>query len=189
MTRDATKRTDTTRRAVLKTGIGAAATAVTVPMMAGRASAHFPDRLAIDIEPDCDENTLNIDCHGVVPVAVLYTEFENEKGKTVVFDPTERAMRYRFGAPEVVESGDGARAVHDGHIDDVNDDGHDDLVLHFPMEETGFTGDESVGTLLWERKEGGHGYSGMDDVMIVGQSSVSESYGWVGSLMQWYGFA
>lgn len=167
MTRDITNHTDTTRRGFLKTGLGVAATAVAVPMLAGRASAHFPDRLAIDIKPDCDENTLNPDCHGVVPVAVLYTEFENEKGETVVFDPTERAMRYRFGAPDAVESGGGARPVHDGHVEDVNGDGHDDLVLHFPMEETGFDGDESVGTLLWEREGGEHGYSGTDNVKIV----------------------
>jgi hypothetical protein len=188
MMHDITKYDGTTRRGFLKTGLGAAATAVAFPMMAGRASAHFPKKLAIDIEPDCDENTLDPDCHGVVPVAVLYTEFENDKRETVVFDPTERAMRYRFGAPDVVQS-DGAKPVHDGHVEDVNGDGHDDLVLHFPIEETGFDGDESVGTLVWEREEGGHGYSGTDQVTIVGQSDASESYGLVGSIRQWYGFA
>jgi hypothetical protein len=168
MTRNSTRHTGMTRRAVLKTGLGAAATAAAVPMMTGRASAHFPETLAIDIKPGCDENPINPKSRGVVPVAVLYTKFESD-GKTVVFDPTERAVRYRFGAPEAVESGGGARPVHDGHVEDVNNDGHDDLVLHFPMDETGFDGDESVGKLLWERTESGsHGYSGTDQVTIVG---------------------
>lgn len=93
------------------------------------------------------------------------TEFTDEDGETVRFDPTEEAVRYRFGAPAVVEDG-GARPVHDGHDTDGA------LVLHFPMEETGFDEDSTEGRLVWERDESGeHGYSGTDEVTVTGGGS------------------
>lgn len=157
------------RRQFLKTGIGAAAATVAVPILSGRAAAHFPNKLEIDIKPGCETNTINPSAEGVIPVTVHYTEFKDENGQTVVFDPTERAVRYRFGAPDTVEQGGGARPVHGGHCEDVDGDGHDDLVLHFPTQKTGFNGNDSTGTLLWERDETGeHGYSGIDSVTIVG---------------------
>lgn len=157
------------RRQFLKTGLGAATAAVAVPALSGRAAAHFPTTLEIDIKPGCETNAINPSAEGVVPVAVYHTEFTDEDGESVVFDPTDRAVRYRFGAPDTVEQGDGARPAHEGHVEDVDDDGHDDLVLHFPTQETGFADDDSTGTLLWERDESGeHGYSGTASVTIVG---------------------
>lgn len=47
-------------------------------------------------------------------MTVLYTTFEDDG--TTVFDPTDRAVRYRFGAPETVENGGGARPVHGGTL-------------------------------------------------------------------------
>lgn len=157
------------RRRVLKIGAGAATTAVALPALSGSAAAHFPEQLEIDIKPDCEKNTINPTSDGVVPVAVLYTEFEGDDGNTVVFDPTKRDVRYRFGVPDAVDNGNGARPVHCGHAEDVDGDGHDDLVLHFPVAETGFDGDESKGKLRWLRHESGeHGYSGTDSVTTVG---------------------
>lgn len=155
----------TTRRRVLKTGLGAAVGAVTLPLISRRASAHFPDTLTIDIKPGCDRNPINPKSHGVIPVTVSRTEFESD-GTSVVFDPTERAVRYRFGAPKAVESGGGARPAHGGHVE-TRSDAPDILMLHFPTQETGFDGNESIGKLLWERdKSGEHGYAGMDQVLI-----------------------
>lgn len=164
--RDTELQTGTTRRRVLKTGLGAAVGAGTLPLLSRRASAHFPDRLAIDIKPGCARNPINPKSQGVIPVSVSRSEFERD-GKSVVFDPTERAVRYRFGAPETVESGGGARPAHGGHVE-TRSDAPDILVLHFPTGETGFDGDESTGKLLWERdKSGKHGYAGTDQVTIV----------------------
>ncbi|KYH26059.1 hypothetical protein HAPAU_11500 [Halalkalicoccus paucihalophilus] len=163
---DDTNGTDTTRRRVLKTGAGALAAVGAVPLLSGSAAAHFPDRLDIDIRPDCEENRINPRSRGVVPVAVMSTEFTDENGETVRFDPIEEAVRYRFGAPAVVEDGGGARPAHDGH-DGSDTDGA--LVLHFPMEETGFDEDSTEGRLVWERDESGeHGYSGTDEVTVTG---------------------
>lgn len=148
------------RRGFLGSCTGVAATAIAVPALSGSVAAHFPEDLEIDIEPESEDNRINADSNGHIPVAVLQTE---------AFDPTAEDVRYRFGAPDVVSEGGGARPAHDGHVEDVDGDGDDDLVLHFPTEETGFDGDEEEGRLEWERdEEGEHGLSGTDDVTVVG---------------------
>jgi len=148
------------RRGFLRVSAGLAATAVGVASLSGTVAAHFPSDLAIDIKPGSEENPINPNSNGVIPVAVLQTD---------EFDPTSEDVRYRFGAPDVVGDGGGARPAHDGHVEDVDGDGRDDLVLHFPTEETGFDGDESEGRLEWERtEEGTHGLSGTDIVTTVG---------------------
>jgi hypothetical protein len=160
----------TTRRNVLKTGATVATAAVAVPVISGTAAAHFhgPEKpyLNINIKPDSGKNHINLNSEGVVPVAVIQTEF---------FDPTSKNINYRFGAPDVVEHGKGARPLHDGHAKDVNGDGKCDLVLHFPMEETGFSGDEKYGHLHWEKGHKGahHGLGGSDQITIVGTNDQS----------------
>jgi hypothetical protein len=160
-----TRTAGTTRRNVLKMGAGAAAASIVVPVMSGTAAAHFhgPDKpyLDIDIKPESDKNHINPNSGGSVPVAVIQTD---------TFDPTSENVNYRFGAPDVVEDGDGARPLHDGHVQNVDGDGKCDLVLHFPMKETGFNGDEKFGNLHWEEGHKGahHGLGGSDRVTIVG---------------------
>lgn len=151
------------RRSVLRAGAGVAATALGVAALGGQAAAHFPAGLEIDVKPDSDENTINPDGRGVTTVAVLQTDN---------FDPTSEDVRYRFGAPDVVRDGGGARPAHTGHVEDVDGDDRPDLVLHFPTDETGFDGDESEARLEWERTESGHhGLSGTDEVTIAGRSN------------------
>ncbi|WP_248898247.1 hypothetical protein [Haloplanus halobius] len=151
------------RRGFLRVSAGLAATGVGIASLSGNVAAHFPSDLAIDIKPGSDQNSINPNSKGVIPVAVLQTD---------EFDPTSEDVRYRFGAPDVVGDGDGARPAHDGHVEDVDGDGRDDLVLHFPTDKTGFDGDESEGRLEWERTESGeHGLSGTDTVTIVGRGS------------------
>ena len=167
-----TELTRPTRRRVLNAGVGAAATAVAVPAASGVAAAHFhgPDNpaISIDIKPERDTNRIDLQSQGVVPVAVLQTE---------EFDPTDENVNYRFGAPNIVEQGGGARPLHGGHVEDVDGDGTCDLVLHFPAEDTGFDGDEAVGALHWEKgKEGAHhGLGGSDHVTIVGAQNTTPS--------------
>lgn len=147
------------RRGFLRVSTGLAATAVGIATFGGQVAGHFPPDLEIDIKPGSDDNRINPDSNGVIPVAVLQTD---------EFDPTSEGVRYRFGAPDVVDDGGGARPAHCGHVEDVNGDGQDDLVLHFPTDETGFDGDESEGRLEWERTEDGqHGLSGTDTVEPV----------------------
>lgn len=158
---DETNRHQTGRRRLLKAGAGVAVTAFAVPTLSGTAVAHFPPKLEIDVKPGSESNSINPRSCGVVPVAVLRTD---------EFDPTSEDVRYRFGAPESVASGGGARPVHEGHVEDVDDDGSDDLVLHFLMQDAGFDGDESEAELRWERDESGeHGLAGRDDVKMAGR--------------------
>lgn len=117
----------------------------------------------IDIKPCSDPNAINPDGGGVIPVGIKQTDD---------FDPTSRVAvdTLRFGAPDVVIGGDGAEAAHDGHVEDVvpcDGDGMDDLVVHFPTEDTGFDGDEGVGRLEGETDDGTP-LLGEDSVKLVG---------------------
>jgi rubrerythrin len=165
----------TKRRTFLKAAVGTAATVAAIPAVSTIAAAHFPKTLAIDIVPESSENRITVGENARVSVAVLYTEFEDENGNRVVFDPTERAVRYRFGTHERLENGGGARPVGDGEVRDVNSDGHDDLVLTFPVAGTGFSGDETQATLFWERDASGeHGLAGTDTIIVPDDIDLSD---------------
>lgn len=107
----------------------------------------------IDIKPCSDPNAFNPDAKGVVPVGIKHT---------TDFDPNDPDSgagvdSLRFGAPDVVKNGGGAKPEHDGHVEDVvpcDGDGRDDLVVHFPTEDTGFDGDEDMGRLEGETEDG-----------------------------------
>ncbi|WP_408959873.1 hypothetical protein [Natrinema sp. 74] len=159
---DSTKTNDAIgRRRALQAGTGVAATALGIATLGGQAAAHFPTDLEIDIRPGGGRAPINPDSHGIVPVAVLRTD---------EFDPASEPVRYRFGAPDVVADGGGARPIDDGHAIDVTGDGCADRLLFFRADETGFDGDESVGRLEWERTEDGHhGLAGTGPVTIVGR--------------------
>lgn len=159
----------------MKTALGAAAAAAAVPALSTVASAHFPAELAVDVEPGSATNRVDPGEDAHVTVAVLYTEFEDGDGQRVVFDPTERAVRYRFGAESLLGRGSGVRPVDDGEVRDVNGDGDEDLVLRFPLDGAGFTTHEGPGTLYWERDDsGGHGYAGSDALSLADESYASD---------------
>ncbi|WP_233274646.1 hypothetical protein [Haladaptatus cibarius] len=135
-------------------------TALAVPTLSSTAVAHFPNELDIDVKPDDDSNEINLNGRGVVPVAVFQTD---------EFDPTSEAVRYRFGSPAAVADGGGACPIHGGHVEDVDGDGNDELVLHFRVQDAGFDGDEMEAELRWEKDDSGeHGFSGRDSVTMVG---------------------
>lgn len=132
----------------------------------------FPETLEIEVKPGNGNQTdpINTSSKGVIPVAVLQTE---------TFDPTERQVSYRFDAAGKVGC-DSAEPVHGGHVEDVNDDGDDDLVLHFDAEETNFEHGDTEAELLWVESKGDHdkkqngncdcrGRSGTDHVRVVGK--------------------
>lgn len=149
------------RRGFLRAGAAVAVGTVGVATVGGRAAAHFPPGLDVDVRPGSRTNPIHPDSRGVVPVAVRRTDG---------FDPTSEDVRYRFGAPDVVGDGGGARPVHDGLELDGDRDGRDDLFLLFPTADAGFDGDESEARLEWEETEAGeHGLSGTDAVTIVGR--------------------
>jgi hypothetical protein len=126
-------------------------------------SIHPGDCAPLDIKPCSDPNAINPDSGGVIPVAIPHGE---------LFDPVKHVdvNSLRFGAPDVVDGGDGAGAAHNGHTEDVvpcEGDGRDDLVVHFPTEDTGFDGDETHGKLVGETTDGTP-IVGTDSVKLVG---------------------
>lgn len=165
--------TDTaTRRRVLKGALAVGAAATATPALSGVAAAHFPLRLDIDVQPQNADNFIDLSEHDTVSVAVLPTEFLNSDGERETFDPTEEAVRYRFGSNFTVRDGSGARPIDDGEVTEVGG-GHGDsreaLVLDFPVGETGLEGEEETAWLHWERDEsGGHGFAGVDSVRVYG---------------------
>lgn len=119
--------------------------------------------LEVDIKPCSDPNAINPDANGVIPVGIKQTD---------LFNPVERldVSTLRFGAPDVVEGGGGASPAHGGHVEDVvpcEGDGMDDLVVHFPTEDTGFDGDEDIGRLEGMTNDGTQVF-GEDSVKLVG---------------------
>jgi len=116
--------------------------------------------VTLDVKPGDRPNSINPQSQGVTPVALLHTE---------AFDPVDRVDRgsLRFGAPDAVDAGEGAVIAHDGHVEDVDGDGDDDLVLHFATPETGFDGDEQRGKLVGTTDDETK-IEGTDSVRLVG---------------------
>lgn len=117
----------------------------------------------IDIKPCSDPNAINPNSNGVVAVAVRGTEN---------FDPAAELEvgSLRFGSPDVVDNGGGAEPAHAGHEEDVipcGGDGIDDLVVHFPVQNTGFDSTDDCGKLVGETIDG-YAFSATDSVTIVG---------------------
>jgi hypothetical protein len=88
-------------------------------------------QVGIDIKPGSYPNSINLKSKGVIPVAILTTDVLD----TTTVDP----LSVEFGP-------NGATGSHGtGHIEDIDGDGAQDLVLHFKTEDVGITcGDTSA---------------------------------------------
>ena len=71
--------------------------------------------------------------------------------------------------PETVEFGpDGVLESHEkGHVEDVDDDGDLDLVLHFRTQETGIECDDTEASLIGETFDG-QLIMGLDNIQTLG---------------------
>lgn len=164
------------RREFLGGALGAAAVAA-IPTLSGVASAHFPTELDTEIQPRNAENFVDLDEHDRVAVAVHPSKFLDGDGERTTFDPTERPVRYRFGARSALEDGEGARPVDDGEVTTLDgaDEEREVLLLEFPVEETGLTSADDGAWLFWERDDSGeHGYAGFDTASVYGGDASSD---------------
>ncbi|MDH3856839.1 MAG: hypothetical protein OEV07_02510 [Gammaproteobacteria bacterium] len=117
----------------------------------------FATKVNIDIKPDSDPNSINPRSKGVIPLAVLgSTEFDATQ-----IDPTT----VTFGP-------DGATPAHNGHVEDVNDDGFMDAVFHFRTQETGIVCGDTEATLDGETFDD-NPITGTDTVNTVGCKGTS----------------
>ena len=127
----------------------------------------LPRRVAIDIKPDSDPNSINLKSKGVIPVAIL-----SDADFSAITEINVSTLRF---GPEDAEPGDGAEAAHLGHVDDVNEDGFLDAVIHFPTQDTGIWPDDTVacvtGTTVAPTPEDATPIAGCDDIRITPGSS------------------
>ena len=109
----------------------------------------------VDVKPGSDVNPLNLNGNGVVPIAIL---------GSATFDVTA------INVGSVSVGPGGASPVHGGHIEDVNDDGFDDLVVHVREGDLGIDTATPGGTVLTLGLTGeladGTPFSGEDQVRI-----------------------
>ena len=94
----------------------------------------------INISVEIGPNSINPRSKAMIPVAILTTEdFDaiTVDPMSVVFGPSEAAV-----------------AHGKGHIEDVDDDGDDDLVFHFRTQETGILCGDTSATLTGETFDG-----------------------------------
>ena len=120
-----------------------------------------PDtEMAIDIKPGGNQNNINLKSKGVVSVAVLTTD--NFDAGTV--DPA--TVKFAGAAPERWK------------LEDVDDDGDDDLMFHFRTQKLNLDQDSTEATLTaqltgpitaqsTEQVSGGTTVSGTDEVRII----------------------
>ncbi|MGB2863336.1 MAG: hypothetical protein WBC05_08430 [Sedimentisphaerales bacterium] len=104
--------------------------------------------LIIDIKPGSDQNSINLKSKGVVPVAVLTTDDFN----AATIDPATALFA-------------GAEPVR-WKLEDVDDDGDDDLMFHFKTQELDLDQDSTEATLKAELLTEVM-VSGTDEVRIV----------------------
>ena len=116
-------------------------------------NAPCPDMdMDIDIKPGSDENAVNPRSKGVIPVAVL---------SSMDFDATQVDFSTVGFGPNA------ASPVHDGHVEDVNNDGFSDMLFHFNTQDTGIACGDTEATLSGETF-GGDAFTGTDSVKTVG---------------------
>ena len=108
-------------------------------------------RACIDIKPGSDPNAINLNSHGVIPVAINTWGFLD----ATQVDPST----VKFGPGE-------ATPVHGGHIEDWDNDGDLDLILHFNVQDTGIQpGDTQA--YLYGSTFGGVDFYGFHDIRTV----------------------
>lgn len=115
--------------------------------------------LDIDIKPSSDPNTINLKKEGLVPVAILgsadFIPAEQVVVSSLVFGPMHADHDHTGAAP--------AKAK----VDDVNLDGHPDLVVFFKVAETGLTAADTQACLHGTLLDGTH-FCGHDSVRVIG---------------------
>ena len=108
--------------------------------------------IEIDIKPGSEPNSINPDSQGVIPVAILTAgDFDaaSVNASTVTFGPGAATMVHKKA-----------------HLEDVDDDGDTDMVLHFRTQETGIGEGDTEATLTGQTLDDKN-FKGTDSVRIV----------------------
>ena len=138
--------------------LGGYSLAVGAPLLAPKVLGGVLE-IDIDIKPGSQQNSINCNNEGVIPVAILTTD---------TFDATtvdHRAVTFE-GASEAHRNKKTGEARR--HEEDVDGDGDTDLVLHFRYGQTYLTCDYTEGTLQGETDDG-RTIEGTDAVWMIDQ--------------------
>lgn len=114
------------------------------------------DAVAIDIKPHSDPNSINTCSNGAVPVAILGSEVLDVSQ----IDPS--TVTLADAGVKMVGKSDKLLCA----IEDVNDDGYDDLVCHMVTVDLGLDSGDTTATVTAQLLNGGM-ISGSDTVNIV----------------------
>jgi hypothetical protein len=113
-----------------------------------------PDlRVAIDIKPGSDPNSINPSLEGDLPVALLGSDsfdVADVDVTTLAFGPSDASFDHSHGP----------------HLEDLNDDGLTDLMAHFRIEETEIAFGDMMACLSGETLDG-MSFEGCDAVRTV----------------------
>ena len=111
--------------------------------------------LEVVVKPGNDSDDkpkpVNAGAKGVIPVAII---------GSVLFSVSDVDISNVTFGPS------GASPKHEGHIEDVNSDGTDDLLLHFPTPDTGLVEGDTQACLTGQTS-GGLEITGCDSIRIV----------------------
>lgn len=110
------------------------------------------DNVLIDIKPGSDPNSINLKSKGNIPVAILTTD---------TFDATQVDWETVSFGPDRASESHGR-----SHVNDVDNDGDMDVVLHFKTQEAGIACGDIEATLTGQTF-GGEAISGTDSIKIV----------------------
>lgn len=132
--------------------------------------------VTLNIKPHSDPNSINTKSKGNIPTAVLTTE-QGEYGNPIAFDATTiLPLTAHFGAKNLSINDNGATEKHNkGHIEDsyeldeITKDGDDDMVLHFPTQDTGLASGDLEACIKGKFVDGVNNFTffGCDFVNIV----------------------
>jgi len=121
---------------------------------------YYGEPVQISLKPGSDLNKINLKSGGIIKVALMTTSFA--EGDPVDFDALQvDPLSVVFGPNEATER-------HGrGHVEDVDNDGDPDLVLHFRVRETGIQCADSLVILSGKTYEG-EDITGADSVTPTG---------------------
>lgn len=115
--------------------------------------------VTIDVKPGTFPNSINPNGQGVTPVAILTT---NPSDNVATFDAANvDPATVLFGS-----TGTEAAPVHDA-LEDVDEDGDTDMILHFNIQDTGIQCGDTSATLTGATFDG-QAIKGTDSIMTVG---------------------
>jgi hypothetical protein len=113
--------------------------------------------VTLDIKPGSATNQINLKAHGVIPVAVL---------TTTGFDAsTIDVLTVCFGDADAPAERDCMETHGRGHLQDVDGDGDQDLLLHFEIQQTGIDAGD-IQACLTGRIVDGQTIQGCDSVRV-----------------------